>query len=342
MTTRMTAYVAVAMAFVFLMPNIAQSKSVENYKWIEVRSENFVIRSLLSKKQTTKVARHLEMARAVIPESLLYLHRETSVPEVIYLIKGPGQMNEIGHEGLASGHIDYKNAKYMLVAKDVYAEAWAARLYAEFVISDGSIEKGSRWYVSGLASYFRSARVRDGKFRYGGQRSEQPKNPNVIAVSIERMLSDFDYTELSDERRRELSAYSWVLVRYLTDANADWQAFGERIASYNKQLDQGETIQASFQHAFGISVDDIATLLAGFSATCCAEYVVRVDKLLPEFDVEVIKLSREEISLSLAQVAADIGSTDRALELFEIALGDEITRAAAQAGIDTVRSNNSE
>jgi hypothetical protein len=46
------------MALAFLMPNNAQSKSVENYKWIEVRSENFVIRSLLSKKQTMKVARH--------------------------------------------------------------------------------------------------------------------------------------------------------------------------------------------------------------------------------------------------------------------------------------------
>ena len=60
-----------------------------------------------------------------------------------------------------------------------------------------------------------------------------------------------------------------------------------------------------------------------FSANCCSEYTIDIDELLPEFEPEVRKMTREEISLGLADIAANLGDEKRAAQLREIALDAE-------------------
>jgi hypothetical protein len=334
MNGKFAAYAAAIIACFILSP-VANAKAVENYKWIEVRSENFVIRSLLSKRQTEKVARHLEMARAVIPESIRSLNNTSPEMNQVYLVKGPGQLNELGTEGDAWAFTNVRKGQFV-VGADVYAENRSIRIYAASLVANPQYRRETLWYSQGLYIYFERARIRDARFRYGGQSARQRQNPSIVGEQLDIVLSEEDLTKFSDSRSAKITGYSWFLVRYLTHTDENWQAFGNRLASYNRLIEEGETVRAAFESAFEVSADTLGEAVADFSTTCCAEYVVAVDTVLPKFEVAVSKLSREEISLDLAGFAASNNARDRALDLYEIALGSDATREAAQAGIDAL------
>ena len=93
---RIVFVVSIVIAVLGLAAGPVWSKSIEEYKWIEVKSSNFTIRSPLSKSETVKALRHLELLRAVIPPHMLAYNRDKPVPDVIYLFKGPNQMKKIG------------------------------------------------------------------------------------------------------------------------------------------------------------------------------------------------------------------------------------------------------
>lgn len=337
MNGKLTAYVAVAMAIFLLSPQLAHSKAIEDYKWIEVRSDNFVIHSLLSKRQTERVARNLEMTRAVIPESLRKLREEASGLMHVYLVKGPGQVSELGRDGNSWLMLSAKEP-WFVVGADTYAEYWAVRAYASSLVAFADKRRETAWYHSGMYSYFETARLSDGKFRYGGQSTNQRQNPDVILAQLEILLSDKEFRDLSDSRNAKLRGYSWLLVRYLTDTTTDWETFGGKLADYNRRIEEGETIREAFESVFNISVDELSEALADFSESCCAQYVAARDMLIPQFDPVTTKLSQEQISLKLGQVAAANDARERAMGLFEIALGSDTTREAAQAGIDALEA----
>jgi hypothetical protein len=334
MNGKLAAYAAAIIAC-FVLSSDANAKAIENYKWIEVRTENFVIRSLLSKRQTEKVARHLEMARAVIPESIRTLNDSAPEMNQVYLVKGPGQLNELGTTTDAWALTNTRTGRFV-VGADVYAENRAIRIYAASLVANPEYRRQTLWYSQGMYIYFERARIRDAKFRYGGQSARQPQNPNIVGEQLDIVLSEEDLTQFSNTRSAKITGYSWFLVRYLTNTDEDWQAFGNRLASYNSLIAEGETVRAAFEKAFEMSADTLGESVAEFSATCCAEYVASVNKLLPDFELEVMKLSREEISLDLAGFAASNNAPDRARELYDIALGSDITREAAQSGIDAL------
>jgi hypothetical protein len=337
MNGKLTAYAAVAISVFLLSPQFAHSKAIEDYKWIEVRSDNFVVHSLLSKRQTEKVARNLEMARAVIPESLRTLREEASGVMHVYLVKGPGQVSELGRDGNSWLMLSAREP-WFVVGADTYAEYWALRAYASSLVAFADKRRETAWYHAGMYSYFETARLNDGKFRYGGQSTNQRQNPDVILPQLEILLSDQEFKDLSDSRNARLRGYSWLLVRYLTDTTADWEAFGGKLADYNGRIEEGETIREAFESVFGLTVDQLSKELADFSESCCGQYVAARDTLIPQFEPVTTKLSQEQISLKLGHVAAANGAGERARELFEIALGSDATRKEAQAGIDALEA----
>lgn len=325
MVTRFAKLGVALCVFVSLLLPTAQAKPVEDYKWFEVRTEHFTVRGIVGKRQTVKIARHLEMMRGVIPESLLAFRRGPSEPEVIYFFKETEQLAEVGYTGDSRAKIDFDNGRFMIMGPGTYvsAEHYAMWMYATFLAIDGEYDRRSNWVARALYTYFATARISDGRFRYGGQRGRKSSNPSVIQAQVDLTFDSVRYGDLSYSRKVQAGGGAWFIFRFLTRTHADWVDIGNRLAEYRSLLEGGSDVDAAFASAFGVAIEELGQAMFDFSANCCSEYTIDIDELLPEFEPEVRKMTREEISLGLADIAANLGDEKRAAQLREIALDAE-------------------
>ena len=77
---------------------LASGAALEDRDWIEVRSENFRIRSILKEKDTIKLACHLEMFRIAVTALTNVRSTEAPIPIYIYSVRSPADIASLGFE----------------------------------------------------------------------------------------------------------------------------------------------------------------------------------------------------------------------------------------------------
>jgi len=92
----------------------------------------------------------------------------------------------------------------------------------------------------------------------------------------------------------------------------------------------------AFEEAFMIAVKDLDRLVKRYLGSGRPVFRWPIDKLVPDFEPDVVTLSREQISLALGQTALRRGELDSAKRWFTIATTDAITRPQAEAGLGDV------
>ena len=103
---------------------------------------------------------------------------------------------------------------------------------------------------------------------------------------------------------------------------------------YIDLIESGMDDLSAFEEAFEITSHDLNIQVRKYlDGGRFSAFQFELERLLPDFEPEVISLSREEILLGLAQTALQLGNYDAAENWFTLATANETTRPQAEAGL---------
>jgi len=358
-----------------LLASQALAKPIEARKWIESRSEHFVIRSRLGQGRTETILKHLELLRATIMMITSVADENIPKPKVIYVFGNYDDYIDEGYvEKAPKGpRYIYKDPKYFLVddmggtiltaiapygPDRPYYHFWTGTLsaYTHFLYNNDRTRLLPAWYRYGMEQYLTGARVRLESFELGEpphpvqtryQRAGMSAyrdthlpwgiNPAHDLLSLDALY----YSTAGDMSRVQWQAFlaqSWVLVHYLMMDPAVPQSLNESLGQYLRLVYDTDTdAVTAFESAFGIPASELSGRLYKYlRSSCCRVISIPIDELLPQFKPSTVTLSKEEISLGLAENALLLGDPDRAEHWYSIALQDEALADEAREGLAAV------
>jgi hypothetical protein len=360
---------------IVLLASQALAKPIEARKWIESRSEHFVIRSRIRQGRTETILKHLELLRATIKMITSVPDENIPKPKIIYVFGDYDDYIDEGYvEKVPEGprHV-YKDPKGFLVddtggtiltaiapygVELSYYHYWTGtlRAYTHFLYNNDRTRLLPTWYRYGMEQFLSGARVRLESFELGEplypvetryQRSKLGRNRvphlpwGINSVHSLLSLDALYYSTAGDMSRTQWQAFlaqSWTLVHYLMMDPVVAQSPNESLGRYLPLVyDANKDAVTAFETAFGIPASELpGRLYKYFVSDCCRVISVPVDELLPQFKPSTVTLSKEEISLGLAENALLLGDPDRAERWYSIALQNEALADEAREGLAAV------
>ena len=330
-----------ALGLLIVASHPASGKELEDRKWIEVRTPNFRIRSVLGKKDSIELARYLEMFRVAVTDLTNISRVDSPIPTEIYALRRSSDFESLGIDlDLAAGIFRSGLRRNLIVIRDARSMAETSIImheYVHFLFSNHGRLNYPRWYQEGFAEYLGAARTRSGKFEIGGVPEHRRGSlSNSRWIPLQEILSPEDDDAWRRERRAMFYAEAWALVHYLLNRPDRETSFGQDMTRYIELFESGIGDIEAFEEAFMITPEDLDIQVKLYLEGRISVIRWNIDELLPDFEADVISLSREQISLALGQTALRRGELDSAKHWFTIAATDEITRPQAEAGLGDV------
>lgn len=319
----------------------ALGKELEDRDWIEVRTPNFRIRSVLKKNDTIELAQHLEMLRVAVSIMTNVNRLESPVPTEIFAVRNKGDFQRLGGRPDSVGIFQSRMRKNLIVIHDISGMDAASVImheYVHFLLRNHSRLHYPKWYDEGLAEYLGASKTRYGKFQIGGApKGRVASLLNTPWIPMQEILSPEDYAEWDAERKSTFYAEAWALVHFLQHRPERETSRSQDMTRYIELIESGQGAVEAFEEAFGITVEDLDDQVQRhIGGRTIPVYRVSIDKHLEDIEPELISLSREQISLALGQVALAQGDLDSAKRWFTIARTDETLRPSAEAGLGDV------
>lgn len=340
MSYRFRSIVLLAFGLLLIAAHPAAGKELEDRKWIEVRTPNFRIRSVLRERDTIELARQLETFRAAVFIVTNISHSDSSIPTEIYALRGTRDFKKLGIGRRAVGIFRSGLRRNLILIRDRFGMEETTTIMHEYVHflldSQGSINY-PKWYNEGFAEYLSAEQTVSGKFVVGGVQKGRFENLSRLPwIPLQQIVSPVDYDKWSGARKSMFYAEAWGLVHFLNH-RPERDTFSQDMARYIELVDSGKGDLEAFEEAFMITTKDLDRQVKYyFNRRRLPAYQISNDALLPDFEPEVIVLSREQISLALGQAALSLGELDSAKRWFTIAATDEHARPRAEAGLGDV------
>ncbi len=332
---------AIAIACLILGVSLASGKSLEDRKWLEVRTENFRICSVQGEEDTIEFARHLEMFRVAASILTNVSSTKASIPINIYALNSRADIRNLGFKEDVAGFMLPSQREYTIIIRDTRGtdeNSVIMHEYVHFLVRNHGSLIYPKWFHEGFAEYLSAGGIRRGYFEVG--RAPENRRSSFMYtrwIPMRKILSPDDYNKWSDELKAKFYAEAWALVHYLHNRPDRESSFSQDMAQFLALSESGKDDIAAFEEAFGIREDRLDRLVKDYLDRGRFSYFKMIpDELLPVFEPEVSKLSREQASLELAKIALRLGNLDRAETLFTIALDRESTRPQAEAGLGDV------
>ena len=336
---RSTVLLALGLLIVTACP--ASGKELEDREWIEVRTPNFQIRSALSEKDTIKLVRHLEMFRVAVSIVTNISSLDSPIPTEIYALRGKSDFKSLGIDRELSVGIFVPGLRKNLIvirdARGVEETSVIMHEYVHFLLRNHGGANYPRWYDEGFAEYLSAASMRAGKFEVGGvPKIRSRRLSHSRWIPLRKILSPEDYGAWSKEHKLMFYAEAWALVHYLQNRPDRDTSFGQDMTRYIELVDSGMGDIEAFEEAFMITPEDLDRQVKRYLKGGLPSFLWSIDKLLPDFEPDVITLSREQTSLALGQTALRLGEVGSAKHWFTIAATDDLTRPQAEAGLGRI------
>jgi tetratricopeptide (TPR) repeat protein len=313
--------------------------ALEDKKWIEVRTNNFRVISVLNERKSVELARYLELFRVAVVNLTNIRSTDAPIPTNIYVVRG--NLNKFGLDPNAAGVYMPSLRHNTMVVRDSFGMKETSIIlheYVHFLIRNQTSLHYPMWFDEGFAEYLSASRVRRGYFEIGLVPEHRLGNLNYSQwIPMRKILAPERYERWSRERKSMFYAEAWALVHYLQGQPETNASFSESMAVYLKRIESGSDSVEAFGAAFGI--DDSALdrsvkryltkgKLHGFQYDSA--------QLLPVFQPKVTRLSKARVALAMAQLALQGGELDKAEHWFKLATADAQTRARAMAGLGDV------
>jgi tetratricopeptide (TPR) repeat protein len=303
-------------------------------RWVEARSEHFIVLTDSSEKGARQVASEFERMHLVFHTLFPTPGDDADPPIMVVAVKDKRGMEALEPESyLAKGQMDLSgfflrsaDKNYILVRLDVREQHAFSTVYHEY--THYVLRKADSWLPlwlnEGLAQFYENTDI-DDKTAYLGQ-----VNPQVL-----RLLNRNDFLPIAtllrvdtrspyyhdEEKGSVFYAESWALTHYLIVS--DRVQGTHRLHDYSERLAQGEDAVAAAQQAFG----DLGKLQEGLN-----DYVIQRRFMYFTMSAELAaKDARLELrGVSTAQadaVRADVlvytGRREEARELAEAVLRND-------------------
>jgi tetratricopeptide (TPR) repeat protein len=318
----------------------ASGKELEDREWIEVRTSNFQVRSILSEKDSIKLARNLELLRSSVSVVTNISRMDSPIPIEIYAFRRRSDFETLGIDPKGVGQFWTGLRKNLIIIRDVPRFSETSIMMHEYVhfLLRNNIGFGyPTWFDEGFAEYLSAGSIRAGKFEVGGFPEHRRWSLfNQWWIPVREILSPEDYDWRRSRSISMFYAEAWALVHYLLNRSDRDTSFGQDMTRYIDLVESGMGNVEAFEAAFMIRTDVLDRRLQEYIAQPLSVIRLSIDVFLPDFEPDVISLSREQISLSLGQIALRAKELDSAKHWFTIAANDELARPQAEAGLGDV------
>lgn len=331
-------YSVVLAALVSFLP--ASAAELEDRKWVEVKSENFTIRSRLGRKESTEMLRHMELLRNVVSMSES-MNTEAGVPTVIYAVKTEREFAEVGADKRYAGLFITGLRHNLIFMRGVYGSGERSVVQHEYVHHLTNNADGytyPKWFVEGYADWLGSFSIKRGTAELFGA-----DDGRIYALQQrnwlpgETLLGSASLSNLSDKQVDRFYAQSWLLVHFLNNRESSEPSMTDGLSRYMQERANGLSEVRAFEEAFEIKATDLNDRLDTYLYNqCCAYYTAPVEKLLPEFETVVTTPSSADIALGLAEIALKFDNDDGAERWYRVAAANDDARGRGLAGLGNV------
>ena len=142
-------------------------------------------------------------------------------------------------------------------------------------------------------------------------------------LSADRLLTDRKEGDFNREMYSRYVGQTWVLVHYLVSVLSREHSVITLLRHYRGLVDSGMDEATALYRTTGIEPDKLVSTLKGHNQTCCRIFQIDASSAFSEYSVSRSDVSREEISLLLAEQALHNKETEAARRWIGIAATDE-------------------
>lgn len=301
--------------------------------WIEVRSTNFVVYSMLDEKVTRKLVQDLEDFRYLVVRFTTAGRVEPRVPTLLYFFSDPVQ--DIGLDGTVAGYFtDTMRGNYAAVR-----EVWGMpsihviqHEYVHFVARNQNSYTYPRWYSEGIAEVLATATLNGGTFEIGRVAWERLGDMHwTSGVPYAQVIDDEQVgKQLSPDANRKFYVQSALLVHYLIWGRPGVQ-FQVQLQNYLDSRRQGKAARPAFEDAFGEDLKSLDRRMRSYS-TKLPYWRGNFANSRPDTPATVRTMATDEVAAALGVLCLATEHSDKALPYFAAALVANPRNTAALAG----------
>ena len=320
----------------------ALGKALEDRNWLEVRTTNFNIRSLLGEKETIELARRLEMFRAAVAIIANVNISNAPIPTEVYALRRGREFEHFGIDQDTAGVFIAGLRNNTLIIRDIDDIERAPDLlhdYAHSLVGNYTGPHYPKWYIEGVAEYLSVIRGRRDLFDIGlASKQQRDRLDQASWIPINKIIAaEQYYYSWTAESKAAFQAQAWVLVHYLINRPEQDGSLSAVVARYIKAIKSGSDTDTAFAVAFEATARDFNRKLQRYISAADFQFLTfQADTLIPNFKASVIKPGSEQVALGLARVALERGELDSAQHWFTLAATDKQTRPQAESGLGDV------
>lgn len=320
----------------------AAGKALEKRNWVEVRTANFTVRSLLGEKETVELARELEMFRAAVATVTDGKPGDASILTEVYALRRGREFEHFGIDPQAAGRFIAglrNNTLLIRDADDIEQAPDLIHKYTHFLIGNYRALQYPKWYVEGMAEYLSGIRGRRNSFDTGLANKQRRDILNDASwIPVHKILAAEQYYDSwTAESKAAFHAQAWALVHYLLSKSESASSLSAAVARYVAVIKSGGNTDAAFNAAFGMTLRQLDRALRRYVKD--ADYQLLTfdaNTLIPNFKASMVRPTTAQISLGLARAALACGELDSAQRWFTLAAADKRTRPRAETGLGDV------
>ena len=324
------------------LSNVALAEAPLDAKdWLDARSNNFRIYSVLEEERTIELLRHLEIMRATLGDADEESTYESGVPTIILAVDNHDDYVRIGAPDYSGGYFfsDLRENAILIEDSDEMAGIQVIlHEYAHYLNRQSGRIRFPRWFEEGNADYVSHSRIKEDAFVFGLAPASYLATLGFSNwMPLETILEVSDASGLAELDGAMFYAQSWLLVHYLRSRPLGDAAMHRQLTRYAQLSANGLAPVAAFEAAFGLDLEELETaLLKYYLERRFESRSLPADTALPGFTTRTRSMSIAEVRLALAHMALRFDNVDGAERWFESALSDDDLRALAEAGLGRV------
>lgn len=338
---RIVAQTRLLLAVGLVLCQFASAAELGDRDWKLVTSQNFRVHTVLPVDRAVEMLRHLEVMRAAFDDPTATPTYQSSVPTVIIALDNDEDYLRVGAPPDTIGIFNANaraNAIFLYEADGQDGVQVILHEYVHYLHRKNGRTTLPKWFEEGRAEYLSRSRLRDGNLEYGlPAKGRLPALRFATWLPSENLITLANTDSLDGDLGAQFYGQSWLLVHYLYSRSAHDSEVMKSVNAYTNYVGGGMRKADAFAKAFGIEVDELQDTLGRYLLKGdFKSRSVAVNTALPGFAPTVTSISPAQARIALGEMAMKFNNDVDAEQWFSEALGNDVTRAHAEAGLGTV------
>ena len=326
---------------ILLTASLASAEPLEAREWLDVRSENFRIRSVLGEERTIELLRQLEIMHRALGNGSGRAISGAANPTIILAVDDHDDYVAIGAPSFTAGYFFSDLRENAILIEDTPGSSGVQVIlheYAHYLNRHSGRIRFPRWFEEGSAEFLSHSRLRNGSFVYA-----LPAERHIATLGLSgwmpwaRLLEISDTSTLGSDEGAIFYAQSWLLVHYLHSRPDAGEALPETMARYSQLASKSSSPTEAFEEAFAIDLKSLeGKVLHYYLEQSFSSRSLPVDTALRGFAPRTRAMTPADARLALARMALRFGNMEGAERWFNSLLDDDERRAYAEAGLGRI------